>query len=109
MLAVVTVLFGGLATFLCGVMFDIQPGARLGLFSGATTNTPSLGAAQQAMLSAGVGADQMALPVLAYSASYPVGIVGVIATLLLLKRFFKIDLAAENREFEAHSTSESSR
>jgi putative transport protein len=43
----------------------------------------------------------MALPVLAYSASYPVGIVGIIATLLLLKRFFRIDLALENREFEA--------
>jgi putative transport protein len=100
-LAVVTVVFGALATWLCGVMFEIQPGARLGLFSGATTNTPSLGAAQQAMLSAGVGTDQMALPVLAYSASYPVGIVGIIATLLLLKRFFRIDLALENREFEA--------
>lgn len=99
--AVATVVAGALCTWLCGVIFDIQPGARLGLFSGATTNTPSLGAAQQAMLSAGVSSDQMALPVLAYSASYPVGIVGIIATLLLLRRMFRIDLAEETRDFEA--------
>jgi len=99
--AVVTVVSGAVCTWLCGVLFNIQPGARLGLFSGATTNTPSLGAAQQAMLSAGVSSDQMALPVLAYSTSYPIGIVGIIATLLLLRRLFKIDVAAETRAFEA--------
>ncbi|MCE9519802.1 MAG: hypothetical protein K8R87_09655, partial [Verrucomicrobia bacterium] len=49
--AVAIVFLGFLCTWLCGVLFHIEPGARLGLFSGATTNTPSLGAAQQALLS----------------------------------------------------------
>ena len=99
--ALAIVIGGGLCTWLCGMLFQIAAGARLGIFSGATTNTPSLGAAQQAMLSAGASADQMALPALAYSASYPIGIVGIIASLLLLRKFFKIDVAAELHEFES--------
>ena len=99
--AVAIVLLGFGCTWLCGALLKIEPGARLGLFSGATTNTPSLGAAQQAMLAAQVAEDQKALPALAYSASYPVGIVGIIATLLLLRRFFRVDVEKETREFEA--------
>ena len=99
-IAVAVVFSGFLCTWLCGALLGIQPGARLGLFSGATTNTPSLGAAQQAMLAAGVPDEQRLLPALAYSASYPVGIVGIIATLLLLRRLFRIDIAKETREFE---------
>lgn len=99
-LAVSIVLAGVLATWLCGVVFDIAAGARLGLFSGSTTNTPSLGAAQQALQAIQAPADQALLPALAYSASYPIGIIGIIASLLLLKRFFKIDMVQETRAFE---------
>lgn len=99
--AAAIVILGFLSTWLCGLLFALPPGARLGLFSGATTNTPSLGAAQQAMLSAHVAADQLALPALAYSASYPVGIVGIIATLLLLRKMFRIDIKAETAAFDA--------
>ena len=99
--AVAIVLVGFLCTWLCGVLFSIEPGARLGLFSGATTNTPSLGAAQQALLAIGAAADQKMLPALAYSASYPVGIAGIIATLLILRRIFGIDIERETKEFEA--------
>ena len=99
-LAVSIVLAGVLCTGLCGVLFHIAAGARLGLFSGSTTNTPSLGAAQQALQAIQAPADQLQLPALAYSASYPIGIIGIIASLLLLKRFFRIDMAEEMRAFE---------
>jgi putative transport protein len=99
--AVAVVVAGFLCTWLCGVVLGIEPGARLGLFSGATTNTPSLGAAQQAMIAAGASEDQRALPALAYSASYPVGIAGIIAALLLLRRIHGIDVPSEVRAFEA--------
>lgn len=100
-LAVSIVLAGVLCTWLCGVLFNIAAGARLGLFSGSTTNTPSLGAAQQALQAIAAPPDQMLLPALAYSASYPIGIIGIIASLLLLQRFFKIDMAAEARAFDS--------
>jgi putative transport protein len=99
--AIAIVILGFLCTWLCGVLFHIEPGARLGLFSGATTNTPSLGAAQQALLSMNAPDLQHALPALAYSASYPVGIVGIILTLLLLRKIFSIDVAKEAKDFEA--------
>ena len=99
-LAIAIVVSGALFTWFCGVTFDIAAGARLGIFSGATTNTPSLGAIQQALQAIAAPADQTLLPALAYSASYPIGIIGIIASLLLLGRFFKIDMAAETRAFE---------
>lgn len=100
LLAIAIVTFGALFTAFCGITLNIAPGARLGIFSGATTNTPSLGAIQQALQAIAAPADQSLLPALAYSASYPVGIIGIIASLLLLGRFFKIDMAAETRAFE---------
>lgn len=100
LLAVSIVLAGAFCTWLCGHGFGIAAGARLGLFSGATTNTPSLGAAQQALQTIQAPPDQLLLPALAYSASYPIGIIGIIAALLLLRRFFDIDLIKENQAFE---------
>jgi putative transport protein len=41
LLAIAIVVSGALFTWFCGVTFDIAAGARLGIFSGATTNTPS--------------------------------------------------------------------
>lgn len=95
------VLLGFLITWACGLLFHLAPAARVGLFSGATTNTPSLGAAQQALVAANVPDSQLSLPALAYSASYPVGIAGIILALLALRRLFKIDVAAEAQAFEA--------
>jgi len=100
-LALAVVLTGFLCTWAYGVLLHLEPGARVGLFSGATTNTPSLGAAQQALLAVGAPEAQLALPALAYSASYPVGIIGIIASLLILRGMFRIDVAAENRAYEA--------
>jgi len=95
------VLVGGLCTWGYGTLLTMPAGAQAGLFSGATTNTPSLGAAQQALLAVGAPANQVALPALAYSASYPVGILGIIICLLVLRKAFRIDMATESREFEA--------
>ncbi|MEY4484445.1 MAG: Aspartate/alanine antiporter [Verrucomicrobiota bacterium] len=100
-LAIFIVIMGFLCTWLCGILFQIEPGAMLGLFSGATTNTPSLGAAQQALIAVQAPDLQLALPALAYSASYPIGIAGIIATLVLMRKIFRIDVAKEAREFEA--------
>ncbi len=100
-LALGVVIAGVLVTWLVGSLLQIEPGARLGIFSGATTNTPSLGAAQQALQSVNAPADQRLLPALAYSTSYPIGILSIIASLLLLRRWFRVDVAAETLAFQA--------
>jgi len=92
-LAATIVLAGAGAAALSGWLLGIDFAAVVGLFSGATTNTPSLGAAQQALATLPtVDADRAALPALAYAVSYPVGIVGIIASLLIINRWFRIDL-----------------
>jgi len=101
-LAAAIVLSGAGTAALAGWLMHLDFAAVVGLFSGATTNTPSLGAAQQALATLpGVEASRAALPALAYSVAYPVGIVGIIATLLIVQRCCRIDVAAELRAFEA--------
>ena len=68
----------------------------VGIYTGAVTNTPALGAAQEALrnfpnLARGV-ADQ---PGLAYAMAYPAGVVGIIISLLVLKLLLKVRLDAE--------------
>jgi len=70
--------------------------AALGLFTGATTNTPSLGAAQQTLKTLGEAfADKAALPALAYAVAYPGGVFGIILTLLGLRFAFRINPEVE--------------
>lgn len=85
-----------------GILLKLDFAAVLGLLSGATTNTPSLGAAQQTLATLpGVTEHRLALPALAYAVSYPAAIAGIIGTLLLLKGLFRIDPAAEAADFAA--------
>jgi len=101
-LAVSIVLLGAVATILGAKLLGIDFAASLGLLSGATTNTPSLGAAQQALTTLpGITADRSALPALAYAVAYPVGIAGIIGSLLLLRIILRIDPARELEEFRA--------
>src|SRR4029079_579985 len=74
----------------------------LGIYSGSVTNTPSLGAGTQTLESMpGIAPDRLTLPALAYAVTYPTAIIGMIRTLLLLKRIFRIDPAREAAEFAA--------
>jgi len=98
-LAALTVLLGALVT-LGLAWLGISPFAALGLFSGATTNTPSLGAAQQTLQTLSATAQaQAGLPALAYAVAYPVGILGIIGALLILRAVFRINPEAEAEAF----------
>ena len=80
----------------------------VGVMSGAVTNTPGLGAAQQAMsdsmLLAGdtVEVASRASDALssAYAVAYPLGVLGVILVIIVLKAIFHIDPEKERRELE---------
>lgn len=92
-LAVLVVGLGVGLTLVVGVWgLGVDLIAALGLLTGATTNTPSLGALQQTLQSLGGPlADQTVLPALAYAAAYPGGVLGIIASLLLLQFGFRIN------------------
>ncbi|MDZ4403151.1 putative transporter [Prosthecobacter sp.] len=90
---------GALVALLGGWMLGMPLPAIAGLFAGATTNTPALGAAQQALQSAHADPATVTLPALSYAAAYPLAIVGIILSLILLRTFFKIDVSAEAEQF----------
>jgi putative transport protein len=89
---------------LIGWLAGFDPAAVLGIFSGASTNTPSLGAGTQTLSTVpGIAPDRLTLPALAYAVTYPTAIVGIIGTLLLLKQIFRVDPAREAADFAARN------
>jgi putative transport protein len=105
LVAAAIVLSGAVAAALTGSLLGIAPAASVGLFSGSTTNTPSLGAAQETITASGVVGVPPDLPALSYAVSYPIGILGIILTLLVLRRLFGVDPAAEARALAARHVS----
>ena len=87
------------------LLLELPVFTSAGLFSGATTNTPSLGAAEQAALSLSGGERPAGIGSLAsaYAVAYPGGIIGIIASMLLIRRLFGInvnDEVAQIKELE---------
>jgi len=75
----------------------------VGILTGATTNTPSLGSAQEALRYLSIQ-EPIAL---GYAAAYPFGVIGAITALILVRIIFKINTENEKREIEnAHSPKE---
>lgn len=73
----------------------------VGIMSGAVTNTPGLGAAQQAFLQVNPeGYDVSQQMSMGYAAAYPLGVVGIIISMILIRKFFKIDIDKEKDEIE---------
>jgi putative transport protein len=78
-----------------------------GLFSGATTNTPSLGAAQEAISAVpSATSEDRALPALAYAVAYPGGVFGIIVSVILLGKIFRVKEDAELEAFETERRSQ---
>lgn len=71
-----------------------------GVMSGAVTNTPGLGAAQQTLSDSGVAGVNPTTLASAYAVAYPIGVLGVIFLLILSKSLFKIDLDHEREALD---------
>jgi putative transport protein len=99
-LAVLIVLGGAAVVFVFGALvLKWDPGVLAGVFSGSTTNTPSLGAAQQAMAGTG-NADTGTSAAMAYAVAYPFGVLGIILVIVLIRVLFRIDPQHELRELQ---------
>lgn len=69
----------------------------LGVHYGAVTNTPGLGATQEALDLLHYEGENIAV---AYACAYPLGVVGAIFCAVLLRKIFSIDLAEEDKHWE---------
>lgn len=82
-------------------------GEMVGVLSGAVTNTPGLGAAQQTLLDISTNADAAAAQsesmAMGYAAAYPLGVLGIILSMILVKVFFKVKLEKETADIEAEN------
>ncbi len=101
--ATLIVILGGLVTAVLHKLFNIPLPVVLGIFSGAVTNTPALGAGQQILRDLGVPfevVDQMGM---SYAMAYPFGICGILLTMWLVRLFFRINIEKEAQRFEESS------
>ncbi|PKM10749.1 MAG: hypothetical protein CVV13_11840 [Gammaproteobacteria bacterium HGW-Gammaproteobacteria-3] len=101
LLAAAIVMLGAIISLVISRVGDIPIPVAVGLFSGATTNTPALAAAQEILGGLpGVTGETQKLPGLGYAVAYPFGIIGIILSMLLIRRFFNIDTENEAADFK---------
>lgn len=102
--AVLIVIIGGLVTAILHKLFDIPLPVVLGIFSGAVTNTPALGAGQQILRDLGTPmamVDQMGM---SYAMAYPFGICGILFTMWMLRVIFRVNVETEAQQHESTRT-----
>jgi putative transport protein len=102
LLAMTVVFLGCAIAYLISVFSGVDIATMTGVLFGAVTNTPGLGAAQQAFADITGNAN----PNIAsgYAMAYPLGVVGIITVILAMRWFFRIKL--ENEEARVASESE---
>lgn len=105
--AAAIVISGAALTLLLARVLDIDIAAATGIFSGATTNTPALGAAQEALKNLSDSTpERAALPGLGYAVAYPFGILGIILAMVLLRIVFRLSTTDELAAFRAAQTAQ---
>ena len=97
MLAAAIVVTGVIVTIIIHIFSDIPLHTMAGIMSGAITNTPGLGAAQQTFFDLnGVSDPSIAT---GYAVAYPLGVVGIILSIIFLKSIFRIDSKGEYEKY----------
>ena len=103
MLAGGIVLLGVATALVIHFITGIPIPTMVGILSGAVTNTPGLGAAQQAY-SDMYGVSENSIP-LGYAVAYPLGVVGIILSIIVIRYIFRISFQKENEQLEQAETS----
>ena len=101
-LGILIVALGALVTILIYKFANIPLDVALGIYSGAVTNTPSLGAGQQILSELGMSQTTSNMG-MAYAMAYPFGICGILLSMWLIRLFFKIKVDEEAANFEKES------
>lgn len=106
MLAAGIVLLGVAVTCIIHLVTGLSISTMVGIMSGAVTNTPGLGAAQQAYMDM-TGTDNPDIAT-GYAVAYPLAVVGIIGTILAFRYIFRINLAREEENALAFDSSKES-
>ncbi|HCJ6300834.1 TPA: putative transporter [Enterobacter hormaechei subsp. xiangfangensis] len=98
------VVMGGLVTAILHKLFAIPLPVVLGIFSGAVTNTPALGAGQQILRDLGIPADVVDQMGMSYAMAYPFGICSILLSMWLVRVLFRVNVGQEAKEHESTLT-----
>ncbi|EJU2767395.1 putative transporter [Escherichia coli] len=102
--AVLIAIIGGLVTAILHKLFDIPLPVVLGIFSGAVTNTPALGAGQQILRDLGTPMEMVDQMGMSYAMAYPFGICGILFTMWMLRVIFRVNVETEAQQHESSRT-----
>ncbi|MEN1964601.1 putative transporter [Escherichia coli] len=102
--AVLIVIIGGLVTAILHKLFDTPLPVVLGIFSGAVTNTPALGAGQQILRDLGTPMEMVDQMGMSYAMAYPFGICGILFTMWMLRVIFRVNVETEAQQHESSRT-----
>lgn len=94
-------LFAAGLTLLAQRLLQLKPALTAGMFTGSLTNTPSLAAVLDTIKHSVSGEmlnRLLAEPVVGYSITYPMGVIGVILAINLMQKLWKVDYAAEAKQ-----------
>ncbi|MBR6672742.1 MAG: putative transporter, partial [Alistipes sp.] len=96
------VVLGAITTYIIHLLTGTPMTTMVGVMSGAVTNTPGLGAAQQAYADAtGVNDPTIAL---GYAVAYPLGVVGIILSMIAIRFITRVNYVEENKALAAISS-----
>ena len=103
MLACGVIFLGVLTTIVIHYVTNIPMPTMVGILSGAVTNTPGLGAAQQAF-SDMHGVSDNSIP-MGYAVAYPLGVIGIILSTIIIRYVFRVSFQKENEMLEKEDNS----
>lgn len=97
--ATAIVVLGVLTTYIIHLATGTPLTTMVGVMSGAITNTPGLGAAQQAFVDA-TGSNESSIA-MGYAVAYPLGIVGIIFSMIFIRYALRVKFEKENEALVA--------
>lgn len=90
--------------FLAHQLLGLRAPLVAGMFAGSLTNTPALAGVIEHLKAVGAGEPALSDPVVAYSLTYPAGVLGMILSLYLAQKAWKVDFAREQRSLPEYAS-----
>lgn len=106
LLATGLVLLGAISAYIIHIVTGEDLYAMIGVLYGAVTNTPGLGAAQQTYSDMNGGAAN-SIFAQGYAVAYPLGVVGIILSIVLIRVFFRINMDKEQQLYNINNRRDS--
>lgn len=97
LLAVLVVMLGVGVTIVIKYLSDLPMSTMVGLLSGAVTNTPGLGAAEQTYTDI-MGTSDPSIA-MGYAVAYPLGVIGIILSMMVVRAVLRVNIRKEEQDF----------